>query len=74
MLAKQYQITLDALMRANPDLDPYNLRIGMQLCIPISEENPHEMQAGAIAPVQGFQNKVYSTQRGVYADKNSGSV
>jgi LysM repeat protein len=34
MLARQYKITLDELMRANPNLDPYNLRIGMQLCIP----------------------------------------
>jgi len=53
---------LDALMRANPDLDPYNLRIGMQLCIPITEENRSETPSGASTPVQAF--KVYSTQRG----------
>lgn len=34
MIAKMHHITLDALMRANPDIDPYNLRIGTQLCIP----------------------------------------
>lgn len=39
MLAKQYKITLDALMKANPNLDPYNLRIGMQLCIPVQGNN-----------------------------------
>ncbi len=39
MLARQYRITLDALMRANPNLDPYNLRIGMELCIPLQGDN-----------------------------------
>ena len=38
MIAKQYRITLDALMRANPSLNPYNLRIGTQLCIPSCKE------------------------------------
>jgi len=62
MLAKQYQITLDALMKANPDLDPYNLRIGMQLCIPTSEESRSDTPTGSSAPVQSF--RVYSTQHG----------
>lgn len=34
MIAKKYQITLDALINENPTLDPYNLGIGMKLCIP----------------------------------------
>ena len=34
MIAKMHHISLDALMRANPDIDPYNLRIGTNLCIP----------------------------------------
>ena len=34
MIAKTHHISLDALMRANPDIDPYNLRIGTNLCIP----------------------------------------
>jgi len=34
MIAKQYRVNLQAIMDANPDIDPYNLRIGMKLCIP----------------------------------------
>ena len=34
MIAKQHKITLEALMRANPDIDPYNLRIGMEIRVP----------------------------------------
>lgn len=56
MLARQYQITLDALMKANPDLDPYNLRIGMQLCIPV----PNGNQGNNVRT----EGKIYKTQRG----------
>ena len=34
LIAKKHSIRLDALMRANPDMDPYNLIIGNELCIP----------------------------------------
>lgn len=34
LIAKKHGIKLDALMRANPDMDPYNLMIGTELCIP----------------------------------------
>lgn len=34
MIAKMHKVTLDALMAANPDIDPYNLQIGMVLCVP----------------------------------------
>lgn len=34
MIAKQHKITLEALMRANPDIDPYNLQIGMEIRVP----------------------------------------
>ncbi|WP_077369080.1 LysM peptidoglycan-binding domain-containing protein [Anaerosalibacter sp. Marseille-P3206] len=35
-IAQQYNITVDALMRANPGVDPNNLQIGQVICIPIS--------------------------------------
>lgn len=44
-LARQYKITLDSLMKANPTLDPYSLRIGMQLCIPVSSSGAGTDQA-----------------------------
>ena len=34
MIAKMHKITLDALMNANPNIDPYNLQVGTELCIP----------------------------------------
>jgi len=34
MIAKKYQVPLAVIMRANPNIDPYNLKIGQQLCIP----------------------------------------
>lgn len=34
MIAKNYKVSLNAIMDSNPDLDPYNLRIGMKICIP----------------------------------------
>lgn len=34
LIAKKHAIKLDALMRANPGMDPYNLMIGTELCIP----------------------------------------
>jgi len=61
MLARQYQITLDALMRANPALDPYNLRIGMQLCIPM--QNGNNNNANRIDSVSA-DRRIYRTQSG----------
>ncbi len=34
MIAKMHRVSLNAIMDANPDIDPYNLRVGMKLCIP----------------------------------------
>jgi LysM repeat protein len=39
MIAKKHEISLDALMEANPSLDPYNLEVGMRLCIPLRSES-----------------------------------
>lgn len=34
IIAKMYRVPLGIIMRANPELDPYNLRIGQKICIP----------------------------------------
>lgn len=34
LIAKSYRISLNSLMAANPDIDPYNMRVGMKICIP----------------------------------------
>ena len=58
-------------MKANPNLDPYNLRIGMQLCIPTqdNEETPSASQIYNPMPGEGMGNtcpdgRMYKTQRG----------
>ncbi len=38
MIAKKYRVPLAVIMRANANIDPYNLRIGQQLCIPAGYE------------------------------------
>ena len=34
LLANRYNTTVEAITRANPGIDPYNLRIGQVICIP----------------------------------------
>jgi len=59
-------------MKANPNLDPYNLRIGMQLCIPLQggnnnmtpqQDNQMPRTSGESKNVAD-KSKVYKTQRG----------
>ena len=38
MIAKRYGVTLDALMKANPKMDPYNLRVGDKICVPMAPD------------------------------------
>lgn len=33
-LAQRFNVTVDAVLRANPGIDPNNLRIGQEICIP----------------------------------------
>lgn len=40
MISKKYHISLDDLIKANPNLDPYNLRVGMKLCVPVPRHTP----------------------------------
>ena len=35
LIAKMHNVKLDALMRANPHIDPYNMLVGTELCIPM---------------------------------------
>lgn len=34
LIAKQHNVTLEALMQANQTIDPYNMQIGEEICIP----------------------------------------
>jgi len=35
-IARRFNISVDALMRANPGVDPDNLQIGQRICVPIA--------------------------------------
>lgn len=39
-IAKEYGITVNELMRANPYINVYNMQIGEELCIPRSIQRP----------------------------------
>ena len=44
-ISKKFGLTLDAVLVANPGLDPYNLRVGMHLCLPLMPpETPVPLQ------------------------------
>jgi len=47
-------------MRANPNLDPYNLRVGMQICIPVSVNEGNRMSSTQ----KRSDGKFYNTQKG----------
>lgn len=34
LISQRYKVTLENLMKANSHIDPYNMKIGMEICIP----------------------------------------
>lgn len=34
MIAKRFEVSLNDIIRANPSIDPYDMRIGTNICIP----------------------------------------
>lgn len=44
-LGKRYHVSVSDLMRANPYVNVYNLRIGEELCIPVRNNRPPVSQA-----------------------------
>ena len=59
-LSQRYKVSLDAIMNANPNLDPYNLRVGAKLCIPVAPSSSH--YGNAVKPASPY--RTYRTQRG----------
>lgn len=35
MISKMHKVSLNDLLKANPDLDPYDMKVGTKLCIPV---------------------------------------
>jgi len=71
MIAKRYGVKLDALMKANPHMDPYNLKVGDTICVPMPAENDgnNSGNGGSGSPGKPsmpdcYGGKAYATQRG----------
>lgn len=71
MIAKQYGVKLDDLMKSNPQIDPYHLKVGDVICIPPSSpgETPNSGNGGSELPSKPslsecYGGKAYATQRG----------
>lgn len=67
MIAKQYKIPLAAIIDANPKMDPYDLQVGMKLCIPSMpvEEMPKNGNGNGneCIPPNCPNSSLYKTQR-----------
>ncbi|MGI6752440.1 MAG: LysM peptidoglycan-binding domain-containing protein [Anaerovoracaceae bacterium] len=50
MIAKRHNVTLDALIASNPEVDPYNLQIGETLCIPTGPISPVPVPQPVFSP------------------------
>ena len=46
LIAKMHNVKLDALMRANPHIDPYNMLVGTELCIPDVDNSTYDVIKG----------------------------
>ncbi|MBQ9931004.1 MAG: LysM peptidoglycan-binding domain-containing protein [Firmicutes bacterium] len=45
-ISKKYHVSINAILEANPSLDPYNMQVGQKLCIPVSDHEVHLPEAG----------------------------
>ncbi|NLM63896.1 MAG: LysM peptidoglycan-binding domain-containing protein [Firmicutes bacterium] len=48
LLAQRFGTTVDALLRANPGIDPRNLQIGQVICIPVTVPGPPPCPGGIL--------------------------
>ena len=51
MLSKHYNVPLEAILQANPAMDPHNLRVGDRICIPGISEAPVPAPPSMPAPI-----------------------
>ncbi len=51
MLANHYKVSLESILQANPTLDPHNLMVGGQICIPGVSQAPAPMPTPAPVPM-----------------------
>lgn len=51
MLSKHYNVPLEAVLQANPAMDPHNLRIGDRICIPGISKAPVPVPPSMPAPI-----------------------
>ncbi len=62
-LAQRYNTTVDAIIRANPGIDPSNLRIGQVICIPSSTPGPVPCPGGTLYTIRAGDTLFALAQR-----------
>lgn len=62
-LAQRYNTTVDAIIRANPGIDPNNLRIGQVICIPSSTPGPVPCPGGTLYTIRAGDTLFALAQR-----------
>ncbi len=55
LLSRHYNVSVNDIMRANSNVNVYNLQIGDQICIPVSRPTPAHMPGQGNRPNQGGQ-------------------
>lgn len=50
LLARRYEVSLDSILQANPSIDPHNLMIGAQICIPGIRPAPAAPPSQPVSP------------------------
>ncbi|MTI95824.1 MAG: LysM peptidoglycan-binding domain-containing protein, partial [Firmicutes bacterium] len=63
LLAKRFGTTVEAIQAANPGVDPLNLQIGSQICIPVRKPAPPKCPNGFLYTIQAGDTFFLLAQR-----------
>lgn len=63
LLSRYYNVTINEIMRANANVNIYNLQIGDQICIPVRRPTPTTPSTPGMGQNQGMQQPPQPPQR-----------
>lgn len=58
-ISLNHGISIDKIVEANPNVDPYNLQIGQQICIPITQVTPPAFSRESLTYLYGNNSNHY---------------
>ncbi len=70
-ISKQYDTDLDSILKANPTLDPYNMRVGQKICVPVPGGQVQLPEAGP-QPRNAEEANIDSAAQGQMPQNTSG--